>query len=136
MRLNEFSESDFDIDDSMIKITGCHGPDNWLSHETRRLQDSFMVFSWNSFANFVYNAIHITTHYDIHISLYEFFEKNNIIMTPLLPIRPVILRNNIINNLNKKSWYQLTELFKEEYNQKDHLGKFAKQLELQEINTL
>jgi hypothetical protein len=42
------------------------------------------------------------------------------------------LRNNIIDNLNKKLWYQLTELFGEEYKLKDHLGKFAKHIELKE----
>ena len=133
MKLNEFDESDFDIDDFTVKVTDCHGPDNWLSHDRRQLQDSFMLFSWKSFAKFVENATSITSHYDIHVSYYEFFERNNIVMEPLLTVRPVILRNNIINNLNKNSWYQLTELFGEDYNQNDHLGKFAKQIELKEL---
>jgi len=133
MKLNEFNKSDFDIDDNTIKVTDCHGPDNWLSHERRQLQDSFMLFSWKSFAKFVENAITITSHYDIHVSYYEFFERNNIVMEPLLTVRPVILRNNIINNLNKNTWYQLTELFGEDYTQNDHLGKFANQIELKEL---
>ena len=133
MSLDEFNEDDFDIDDTTIKVADCHGPDNWLSHDRREIQDSFMVFSWNSFVKFVDGAIHITSNLGIHHSLYEFFDSNKIIMKPLLPIRVVILRNNIVNNLNKKSWYQLTELFGEEYKQKDHLGKFAKQIDLKEL---
>jgi hypothetical protein len=133
MTLNDFNESDFDIDDSTIMVTDCYGPDNWVSHERRQLQDSFMLFSWNSFAKFVENAIPITSHYDIHVSYYEFFERNNIVMKPLLSISPVILRNNIVNNLNKTFWNELTELFNEEYSQNDHLGKFTKQIELKEL---
>lgn len=134
MKLDEFDENDFNIDDYTVMVTDCYGPDNWLSHERRQLQDSFMVFSWNTFVKFVSNAKSITSHWDLHAGLYEFFEKNNISMKPLLPIRIAILRNNILENLDKKSWCELTVLFSEEYKKNLHFNsnKFPKQIQLLE----
>lgn len=127
---DDFNENDYNVDDSTIKIAGDHTPDCWIDHSRQILHDNFFVFSWNTFVKFIEDKKEITKHPDIHYSLYNYFAKNNINVEPLHPIRTAILRSNIVDNEDKKTWKDLTTLFVNEYNEKNHIGKFTHIIEL------
>ena len=127
--LENFSIDDFNINDSTIKILDCHNPDFWIMHNSKSMQDSFLVFSRKTFELFI-NSRKELCRYNIHATLYNFIVKHQIEVIPLYNMRSVIVRENAYEYKNDLSWENLTFAFGETYNKKDHIGKFPKRIEL------
>jgi len=119
----------FDIDNKTIKILDCHGPEFWIDHERKIMQDSFLVFSWNNFRLFLNNRAKLCK-YSIHDTLYKFISNHQIEVIPLYNMRSVIVRENAYANKNNLSWENLTTLFGETFIKYDQIGKFPKKIEL------
>jgi hypothetical protein len=128
--LDDFSTDDFMVSDSEIKILDSHEPDFWVDHTRRSLQDSFFVFSWQSFNKFVYHGKDINLHSDIHQSLYRYLEIYQLNVTPLYNMRSVILRDQVYLNMSDLSWQNLTSVFVDTYrrNQHNYHQKYARDI--------
>ena len=127
--LENFLIEDLSIDNKTIKILDCHNPNFWIMHDLKIMQDSFFVFSRETFELFINNRAELCK-YSIHTTLYAFVEKNQIEVVPLYNMRSVIVRENAYEYKNDLSWENLTFAFGETYTKKDHIGKFPKRIEL------
>lgn len=130
--LENFTTTDFEVTDAEIKILDCHEPEFWVNHPAGLLQDSFFVFSWQSFNKFVYHRKDITQYRDVHQSLYKFLEIYQLRAVPLYNMRSVILRSQVYLNLHDLSWLNLTRVFVETYqrNQHNNQEKYVRDIEL------
>jgi hypothetical protein len=127
--LENFLQQELEVDDNTIKILDCHGPDFWIMHNSRTMQDSFLVFSWKKFELFI-NSRRELCKYSIHKTLYNFIEKHQINVIPLYNMKSVIIRENAYKYKNDLTWENLTLAFGEIYTKNDYIGKFPKRIEL------
>lgn len=91
---NYNADTDFDVNDKLVKVLGDYTPDAFWIPELRKMNDLFFVFSWKNFELFLNNRDFICAR-DIHDTLFEFFESWKICVEPMETMRSVILRNNI-----------------------------------------
>ena len=91
---NYNADTDFDVNDKLVKVLGDYTPDAFWIPALRKMNDLFFVFSWKNFELFINNRDFICSR-DIHDTLFEFFESWRICVKPIETMRSVILRYNI-----------------------------------------
>jgi hypothetical protein len=77
-RLSSYSPNDFVVDDDTVKILDCHYPGFWFSHYLKKMQDSFLVFSYKNFELFVNSKDKLCKQPNIHTALYKFMIEHKI----------------------------------------------------------
>lgn len=130
--------NDFNVKENSGLILGMHEPEHWVDHNSKEMEDEFFCFDWiafEKFANFWPSILQRGR--NIHYILYDFIHNSGINLDLLKNYRSVIIRQSAeeyVNQGNEITYDMLLSKFMETYKSKNHLGKFVKNFNYENIN--